>query len=105
MKTGKRLTRILAFGVTASLSTVLVGGLPATSNAAPERAWADKVCAPSVVILTSSVQPQEAQARALNDPGDVVGFADGISDGISEDKAISELRRIDAVVWSCPFPR
>ena len=77
MKTGKLLTRIRRCGVTASLSAALIAGLPAAASAGPQRPAAAKVCTPSVpLILKSSVGEGEAQAKALNDRGDIVGFAD-----------------------------
>jgi hypothetical protein len=55
---------------------VLVGGLLVVPGAAPHRA-AGTPCAPSAIILESPrVGSEEIQAKALNDRGDVVGFAD-----------------------------
>jgi probable HAF family extracellular repeat protein len=69
--------RTLRFRVAALVSTVLVGGLLVVSSAAPHRA-AKTACAPSAVILKSPrVGSKELQAKALNDRGDIVGFADG----------------------------
>ncbi|MDX6621837.1 MAG: hypothetical protein QOK36_4223 [Gaiellales bacterium] len=82
--------RILRFRAAASISMVLVGGSPVASSAAPHRA-AMMVCTPSAVILKSSrVGSEEVQAKALNDRGDIVGFADN-SD--PKDKAIH------AILW------
>ena len=75
MTTGMLLRRTLRFGVTASLSTVLIGAFSATASAAAHRAATDEVCTPSAVILKSSAGESEAQAKALNDRGDIVGFA------------------------------
>ena len=87
MKTGQLLTRILRFGVTASLSTVLVAGVPASSSAEPQRPAAGKACAPSVLHLESSTEQGEAQAKALNNRGDIVGFASSEA----KDKAIHAM--------------
>ena len=83
---GTRILRLRAI----SVSLVLVAGLLVVSSAAPQRA-AEIVCAPSTTILKSPrVGSQEVQAKALNDLGDVVGFADS-SD--PKDKAIH------AILW------
>jgi probable HAF family extracellular repeat protein len=73
-----------------SVSLVLVGGLLVVSSAAPHRTRRLD-CAPSISIVKSPrVGSQEVQAKALNDLGDIVGFAD--SSG-PKDKAIH------AILW------
>jgi hypothetical protein len=61
-----------------------------TVPSAEARPAARTVCAPSSVILRTSVGTHEAQAKALNDRGDIVGFADGVD---PKDPAIH------AVLW------
>jgi uncharacterized membrane protein len=73
----------------AALCTVLTGSLLFVSSATSQPT-AKGACAPSAVILTSSVGQHEAQAKALNDRGDIVGFADGVD---PKDKGIH------AVLW------
>ena len=81
---------IFRFRAAAPVSTVLVGGLLFVSSAAPQRA-PTMVCAPSAAILKSPrVGSSEVQAKALNDRGDIVGFADS-----SDPKD----RAIHAILW------
>src|SRR6188768_1429540 len=67
----RRALRLGAVSAGLAASLLLVGATSATAR---------KACAPSTTVLESPrAGSQEVQAKALNDRGDVVGFAD--SDG------------------------
>jgi hypothetical protein len=69
--------RIVRLRAAAPASLALAAALLAVPSAGARPA-ASTVCAPSAVILRSSHGEHEAQAKALNDRGDIVGFADGV---------------------------
>ena len=79
-------TAALAIGASLLVATALAEPPAKTGPLALTRQAA---CAPSSVILATSVGQGETQAKALNDRGDVVGFSDVATKG----------KAIHAVLW------